>query len=1493
MNAIEITSGKVELLDGQTITLAEDATAADVSVFTGNGTYNVANETFTIAGLAEDSTVKFAFDTNHDVEEVIGFDKDSTITIDGTTYTAPEEKAILHYDDEDSWYFDGSPYSEYTVTVDANGNVKVAPGMKFSDVISSGKTLAEDGSIKFAADISKTPVTVTNENNTSLTINDKDENTWTENFGKSKVATFSGSGVKAETLEDVAGTAFYLQNTQSLTAGDTKVTANANDSEVGVGTNATSLSLNKGAQIEAPEDIELTLNAGNYEVNGVKFTGNGTTSATTTADGVKLDLATSDPLTYDYMTLSSAGTATIDNAKGVTLTGGAVVENAEDRALTVDGTAILDDKIINSTEATEITTTSSGFNVGERKVTITGDEDGYIVNLSENDVSGLENIGSGSGVTVDGLNNATLQTDKAGSLTADDKTFEYDNASVLYGFRSGAVASISGANFIIGDFTDNVRVNGDNIKVVGESDSAVSVTANSSGVSKIEVDAAGTYAVSGKTYEIQDDDSFAFNMSGGSVTGISSVESGTLIISQNEKNGFKLNNDKITLSGNRSPVTLGIVDSTVASVSGVDGTINGLGNATVYGFTSAVINDKLIDISNSGTLNAIVESGVASKLIGLTDGSTVNSAPNMRITTAENGTFTFVTDEYSLEDTLDATFDFLTNIDSRVAGIDKFAGSLSGGVAEGLTINGDSVKLIGENLIIETDGEKITNISGLEDGGEISGDFGDATLKIPEGESTVNGVSYILEGDEGGASLSGNGSIISGMDKDSTLTFGASGTYEVDGKTFEVTSGDALTVNRDGVYKINPDSPPISEKSKAEDILARSENSVYVEPTESSAVDIDLTGDNDLALIDSPNANVNVTAGAGNDSVVVRHGAAVDVDLNENGETLIIPTAGRVTLENYNGDNAAVQTFEYSDVIGAVKSNEIKFGDGTMTLGDAVVTYDPTATDTGSVSGKLLNAQGEIQAVAFTNTAGGTIDKSDSTADYLMKGNYAENSDDTQKSGGSTIKGGSGNDTILAGAGDSIDAGGGYNQIYLTDESLRKTMPEGATIVMGENSRDTVHNFSGGFDSDDDKVLIKDFAQLGFGYGTGDLVMSSEKGQITFENLPDDTSAYELKITDGTNDYNAAIAKENEIIDVTNGNEADIFFGNEQGISFSEYTGAVEINLNEGGGTLDGRGVMLYNIDKVEAGAGNSSLIGAADTPNTLIAGTGSSSIWSNSGRDLMVGNTSDDKNGSTTFFYMPNDGRDSIENFDFMTGPTDTTADYVQLDDLSGVTNVFLRGDDVVIGINNSADDYLTIADAKGKSFRLNDDLIAKVDTNVEFDGFTNCYVGTSRPSTLTVGDELGDVAIWLSDDSLEYHGIMYDGDFEVLDASAATGQATLAGNEFNNLIIGGAGANSIWGGYAASDDTLVGGAGRNTFFFAAENGHDVIQNAHDGDFVSLEDIFFDDIVRADITDSGAFIELQDGSSLNIQSTANLDYRLQDGTTYTANRSNREWVQK
>ena len=244
------------------------------------------------------------------------------------------------------------------------------------------------------------------------------------------------------------------------------------------------------------------------------------------------------------------------------------------------------------------------------------------------------------------------------------------------------------------------------------------------------------------------------------------------------------------------------------------------------------------------------------------------------------------------------------------------------------------------------------------------------------------------------------------------------------------------------------------------------------------------------------------------------------------------------------------------------------------------------------------------------------------------------------------------------------------------------------------------------------------------------------------------------------------------------------------------------------------------------------------------------------------------------------------------MSDAQDVTADKVKFDDNSAITDVFLRGDDVGIRVDGGKE-FLMLEGAQGKSFRLNDDLIAKVDTNVEFDGYTNYYVGIGARASLTVGKGAGNVEVWLSDDSLDYHGTIYDGNFAVLDASQSDGSNILAGNELSNVIIGGSGENSLWGGYGSESDTLIGGAGQNTFFYGAGNGNDNVQNAHDGDIISLEDITLDQISDANITSGGVIFKFTDGGSLTVDGTADVTYQLADGSKYSANHEQMAWEDK
>ena len=458
----------------------------------------------------------------------------------------------------------------------------------------------------------------------------------------------------------------------------------------------------------------------------------------------------------------------------------------------------------------------------------------------------------------------------------------------------------------------------------------------------------------------------------------------------------------------------------------------------------------------------------------------------------------------------------------------------------------------------------------------------------------------------------------------------------------------------------------------------------------------------------------------------------------------------------------------------------------------------------------------------------------------------------------------------MAGQGDTLNAGGGYNRVYLTDSKLRDMNIDGATIIIEDTGETVVNNFNMGYDKSADAVIVDDVSALKFDYSSFRLAMHSGDADLVFTDpIKEEDNSYRLKLSDGKKNYNAAIAKDGSTLDVDDDDTTDIFYGKEAGINFSEYSGAVSINLGNGNGTIGGAAKQFHGINKLTGGAGKTMLTGS-DDKDTLTAGTGNTTLRGGAGNDLLIGNTSEDKQGSTMFRFFAGDERDTIDNFDFMTDASDKNSDIIRVSSVDDVSNVYIYGKDVIIGINNSDTDYLTISNARGKDFKINQ-LIAKVDTNIEYDGFANCYVGVGDKPTLTVGENMGDVDIWLGG-NLDNHGTVYDGGIVVLDASNATGSNTLAGNKLDNLIIG--------------------GSGQNTFRYYEGAGNDTITGTHDGDFVDMNEIHADEVISAKITNRGIYATMQDGSQLIIQTTSAIEYRLSDAT-YIANYETGTWETK
>lgn len=644
----------------------------------------------------------------------------------------------------------------------------------------------------------------------------------------------------------------------------------------------------------------------------------------------------------------------------------------------------------------------------------------------------------------------------------------------------------------------------------------------------------------------------------------------------------------------------------------------------------------------------------------------------------------------------------------------------------------------------------------------------------------------------------------------------------------------------------------------------------------------------DLGVFTSSYANVKVTVGSGYDSIVVDNNARVNVDMTKVSDAIIIANNSKVTLTNYDASsNAGILVSDVENITSAIKNNSIQLVNDEVQL-DSSTSIKINGNSKGSTIVNLITDDGDIQKVGFTGINGGSLDSSKLKGNLLLKGNYAESSSDNQGSHGSNIIAGKGDDTILAGARDTINSGSGHNQILLTPHDLRENK-SGATIILSDKGRNTVQGFRTGFDFDSDCVKIDKISNIKFDFKNDGLILTSNDSRLQFDGIGTTKSEEPEKISllEGDSTVDAAITQTNHSISINNDTVPDAFFGNRSGLNFNDYNGDININLAKEKGTLDGTVSIVKGFNKLQAGDGRNTLIGSYSN-ETLIAGNGYTSIWGGTGNDKLFGKRgSENKDGFTTFFFNSGDEHDTIADFEFITQDNrdEGIADKIDISD-NAVTDVYHSGSDVVLQINNSKD-YLTIKDAFGKDFQINN-LIAKVDRNITYDNLANYYVADGG-SSLTVDSSVDSAEIWLDNS----HDTTFIGNIRTLNASAVEGNTSLVGNANDNTIIAGQGDASLWGGFSPADDLLIGGNSHNTFFYCNGNGHDTIQGTNNGDSVILSDISLNQITGTKITADAVSIDFIDGGFLKINGSSDITYQLADGSKFSANHERLEWYSK
>ena len=996
-----------------------------------------------------------------------------------------------------------------------------------------------------------------------------------------------------------------------------------------------------------------------------------------------------------------------------------------------------------------------------------------------------------------------------------------------------------------------------------------------------------------------------------------------------DKAAATLFEDGITINGN----TVKIDDVDGALTYNADGTII-VDDTTVYAIGDGTYFGYSIKGDADGTVKLTIDSN--EKVTAITD---------LNLGTATGDFSGDVTVNGVDINTNDAELTVTGNKDAD--GIDAISGldagknvSLSG--SGSLKVNDAEFAYTGssENIVVTGATEGISSVTGIASGDTVTLKDDDAIVVLPtsgdEAQVTVNGVKYTFTGDASNVSIDGAGNV-GGLDEDAQLVVeGKTGTIYVNGTSnLDATKTIIGTYDGSQARVVDPSAPIINQNtsvSEIEDMLGLSYSGTQV-VGQTDATVLDYTdagekkkvtlgegdqvvtfgeyGQNEVVVADDSTGNktislgtkgdavivqgsdkdsiVDVIGGAGADSVVVQDSAPVVFDMSKGGADKVITFAAsnaKVTLDNYaisEGGGLVVHEAAASDIASAIENGLIQFNDNKVVEvyrdGNraADITVNNKSGDPSTMI-KLFNNAGDNQIVGFTSNAGGELDASTMSDNLVLIGN------DTGKKAASSLKAGSGDDTIFAGDGDVVDAGAGFNTVNLGGL--------GGSKVIATSGFTTINNLMTG--PLGDVISIDTLDEVTY---DGSNLLITGTGHAATASVTAGDSINQLFELSGQTIQAAIAANGKDIVVDDDYDVPDYFVGN-GGVNFSNYSGEVVIDAKGGWKTTEigGREVKFTNtISSVTGGAGTTQLKGY-EANDLFIAGSGVTSMYGGAGNNTLIGYTGSDKKGADEFFVIGNENgaKHTIQNFQFGTDFINT--DYAS-NDITKVT-VDGSGSNVILTVTNrntGAAETATIEGAVNagniKIGGVNEGTVAVGQIGsaaVTVDGEANYLAATvAGGATVNVSSALTErTSIWLDNRGDKW----FSDNFAVIDASGASAELALAGDSKANTIYGGAGTNSLWGGAGSANDLLVGGSGRNFFFYEQGDGADTISNAQDGDTINLFDTSLENITQANITSGGVTLNFNNGGSIMVNSNAEVNYRLADGSTYTADHNTGTW---
>jgi|GEM_PF-974921 len=665
----------------------------------------------------------------------------------------------------------------------------------------------------------------------------------------------------------------------------------------------------------------------------------------------------------------------------------------------------------------------------------------------------------------------------------------------------------------------------------------------------------------------------------------------------------------------------------------------------------------------------------------------------------------------------------------------------------------------------------------------------------------------------------------------------------------------ALTANAGGRFAVDAATGAITVLAGAGlDFETQASYSITVRATDSGGqfldktITIDLTNVDEFPVINGTPGDDVITAPS-DDTTTINGGDGDDTLTGAGGNDTLNGGEGDDTLSgmggndtiNGNGGNDVLDGGTGDDVVdGGTGNDTISGADGndTLTGGDGNDDLDGgTGTDTlsGGEGDDTLDG-GDGNDVVNGNGGNDVLDGG--AGDDVMTGGDGDDIFIVDSPGDVVIEQpNGGNDTIVTPFDTTLTENGNIENLTAgSDDDLTLTGNSFDNIIAGAGGDDTISGLGG------DDTLTGGAGVDTIDGGTGnDNIDGGDGNDILFGGPGDDVldgGAGDDMMTGGAGNDTYYVDSAGDVVDEGAGG------GNDTIVSTIDYTlsdgGEVE---NLGAGSDDDLTLTGNAFDNVITGAGgddtisglggNDTLVGGAGD-DTIDGGTGNDDVDGGTGNDILVGGAGDDvldggagddtMTGGTGDDIYHVDSAGDVVNEDAGAGNDRivATIDYT-LSNGGNVENLGAGSDDDLSLTGNAFDNVVTGAGGDDTISGLagNDTLVGGAGDDVILGGAGDDSIdGGTGADTMSGGtgndtyyvDDAGDVVSEASGEGADTivaaidYTLADDANVETLRAGTNAG-LSLTGNAFDNVIIGGGGADMISG--LGGDDTLSGGAG------------------------------------------------------------------------------------